>query len=423
MRPQLRLLAFARSTYYPAPWTAIGWCLDPGVTAAAGRFARKIRCKNGTDLMATEKTIRVAIVGLGFGAEFIPIYQNYSGVEMYAICRRSKQGVDDCGDRWRIKVRYTSFDDVLKDPNVDAVHINSPIPDHAPQSLAALKAGKHVACTVPMATSVDECKTLVEAQRASGKVYMMMETVVYSREYLFAKELYDKGELGRIQFLRGSHQQDMDGWPDYWPGLPPMWYATHCVSPCLAILGKHAEHVVCHGSGRIRDELITRYGSPFAIETATFAIRDSDVCAEVTRSLFDTARQYRESFDVYGSKKSFEWQQVENEEPVIHTKGLPEPEIPTRVKVPDYAKLLPAPIQRFTTKGVYDREGEQHLSFVQGGGHGGSHPHLVHAWLAAIRGERPALPDAPTSANWTMVGLCAHQSALKKGDKVKIPTF
>ena len=51
---------------------------------------------------------------------------------------------------------------------------------------------------------------------------MMMETVVYSREYLFVKELYDKGELGKLQFLRASHQQDMDGWPDYWPGLPPM---------------------------------------------------------------------------------------------------------------------------------------------------------------------------------------------------------
>ncbi len=137
----------------------------------------------------------------------------------------------------------------------------------------------------------------------------------------------------------------MDGWPDYWPGLPPMWYATHCVSPCLAILGKHAKHVVCHGSGRIREELIGRYGSPFAIETATFAIKDSDVAAEVTRSLFDVARQYRESFDAYGSKKSFEWQQVENEDPVIHTKSTPErplaePEIPKRVKVPDYAHLF-----------------------------------------------------------------------------------
>ena len=373
--------------------------------------------------MANDQPIRVAIVGLGFGAEFIPIYQNYPGVELYAICRRSQKGLDECGDRFGITTRYRAFEDVLKDPNVDAVHINSPIPDHGPQSLAALKAGKHVACTVPMATSVDECKAIVEAQRVSGKVYMMMETVVYSREYLFAKELHEKGELGRVQFLRGSHQQDMDGWPDYWPGLPPMWYATHCVSPCLALLGKHADAVSCYGSGRIREELVGKYGSPYAVETATFSMKDSDVCAEVTRSLFDTARQYRESFDVYGSLKSFEWQQVEGEEPVIHTKGIPEPEIPKRVTVPDFARLLPGPIQRFTTKGVYNADDEQHLSFTQGGGHGGSHPHLVHAWLSAISGERPALPDAVTSANWTMVGLCAHESAKKKGQQVVIPTF
>src|SRR3954447_1420640 len=282
--------------------------------------------------------VRVAIVGLGFGAEFIPIYQNHPDAEMYAICRRNQAEMDKVGDRYKIAKRYTSYDDLLKDPNVDAVHINSPIPDHAPQSIAALKAGKHVACTVPMGVSIDECRQIVELQRKTGKVYMMMETVVYSREYLFAKELYDKEELGRIQFLRGSHQQDMDGWPDYWPGLPPMWYATHCVSPCLAILGKHAEYVSCYGSGRIREELIPKYGSPFAVETATFKLKDSDVCAEVTRSLFDVARQYRESFDATGDKKSFEWQQVEGEDPVIHTRGLPEPKIPTRVKVPDYAQ-------------------------------------------------------------------------------------
>ena len=379
--------------------------------------------------MASEKPIRVAIIGLGFGAEFIPIYQDYPGAEIAAICRRDRKGLDECGDRYKIRTRYTDYRELLKDPDIDAVHINSPIPDHAWMSIEGLKAGKHVASTVPMGTSIEECRQIVAAQRASGKVYMMMETVVYSREYLFVKELDDKGELGRLQFLRASHQQDMDGWPDYWPGLPPMWYATHCVSPCLAIIGKRAESVVCHGSGRIRDELINRYGSPFAIETATFTIKDSDVVAEITRNLFDTARQYRESFDVFGSKKSFEWQQVEGEEPVIHTKStaehpLPEPEIPQRVKVPDYAHRLPEPIRRFTTKGVYSLdEGEQHLSFAQGGGHGGSHPHLVHAFLSAVRGERPALPDAETSANWTMVGLCAHDSAMKGGQKIVIPTF
>jgi predicted dehydrogenase len=376
--------------------------------------------------MASEKPVRVAIIGLGFGAEFIPIYQKYPGAEIHAICRRDRKGLDECGERYGIKARYTDYRELLKDPNVDAVHINSPIPDHAWMSVEALKAGKHVACTVPMGTSIDECRQIVDAQRKSGKIYMMMETVVYSREYLFVKELYDKGELGRLQFLRGSHQQDMDGWPDYWPGLPPMWYATHCVSPCLAILGKHAQHVVCHGSGRIRDELIGRYGSPFAVETATFAIKDSDVAAEVTRTLFDVARQYRESFDATGSKKSFEWQQVENEDPVIHTKSTPdqpltEPEIPKRVKVPDYAHLLPEPIRRFTQPSAI--QDADHLSFLQGGGHGGSHPHLVHAFLSAVKGERPALPDAATSANWTMVGLCAHESALKGGEKIVIPTF
>ena len=134
-----------------------------------------------------------------------------------------------------------------------------------------------MASTVPAATTIDECRQIVEWQRKSGKVYMMMETVVYSREYLFVKGLYDAGELGRIQFMRGSHQQDMEGWPGYWEGFPPMHYATHCVSPCLALTGKHAEHVVCHGSGRIEEHLIPKYGSPFAIETATFKLRDSDV--------------------------------------------------------------------------------------------------------------------------------------------------
>ena len=377
------------------------------------------------------KIVRVGIVGLGFGAEFIPIYKAHPNAEMYAICRRNKTELDACGDKYGIPARYTSFEDLLRDPKVDAVHINSPIPDHGPQTIAALKAGKHVACTVPMATDPNDIRGIIELTRKTGKTYMMMETVVYAREYLFVKELYEKGELGRIQFLRGSHQQDMDGWPNYWPGLPPMWYATHCVSPCLALLSKPgqpalAESVVCHGSGRIREDLVSKYNSPFAIQTATFKICGSDIVAEVTRSLFDTARQYRESFDATGSKKSFEWQQVEGEDPVIHTKSTPEkpiqePQIPVRVKVPDYAKLLPVAIQQFTMPAAI--QDADHLSFLQGGGHGGSHPHLTHNFLMAALGEQPAFPDAVTSANWTLVGICAHESAMKGGDRVKIPQF
>jgi len=366
----------------------------------------------------SDRTFNVAIVGLGFGAEFIPIYQQHCNANLVAICQRTRARLDEVGDAFGIDKRYTSYEQLLADPEIDVVHINTPIPDHAPQSIQGLEAGKHVACTVPMATSLAEMETIVDLSRETGLKYMMMETVVYSREFLFVKELYEQGELGKVQFLRASHQQEMAGWPGYWEGLPPMHYATHCVGPVLALTNAEAEYVACFGSGRIDDSLIGKYDSPFAIETCHIKFRDSDLAAEITRSLFNTARQYRESFDVYGSKKSFEWTQIEGEDPIIHTG-----EEPARVEVPDYARLLPEEIQRFTSKGVYDADEQQHLSFIQGAGHGGSHPHLVHEFLTALVEDRDPYPNARRSANWTSVGILAHESAMERGKIVKLPAF
>jgi predicted dehydrogenase len=115
-----------------------------------------------------QKKVNVAIIGLGFGAEFIPIYQRHPHANMYAICQRNAEKLNKVGDAFDIDKRYTRFEDVLKDPKVDFVHINTPIPDHAPQSIAALKAGKHVMCTVPMATTVDECRQIVELVKKTG---------------------------------------------------------------------------------------------------------------------------------------------------------------------------------------------------------------------------------------------------------------
>jgi len=367
--------------------------------------------------------INIAIAGLGFGAEFIPIYQRHPNANMYAICQRNKKKLNEIGDAFSITNRYTDYDALLKDPEIDAVHINTPIPDHAVQSIKALKAGKHVACTVPMATTVEECRQIVELVKQTGLTYMMMETVVYAREFLFMKELYEKGELGKIQFLKASHQQDMDGWPNYWPGLPPMHYATHCVGPVLGLTKAEAEFVSCFGSGTIREELHAYYDSPFAIESTHIKFRNSDLSAIVYRSLFDTARQYRESFEVYGSKKSVEWPLIEGKPLVVHTAKKPEAEIPEEIHSPDYAHLLPKEIQAFTTHGVYDSECNQHLSFLQGSGHGGSHPHLVHEFLSALVTNREPYPNARQSANITCVGILAHESAMKGGEIIKLPDF
>lgn len=365
------------------------------------------------------RPLNVAIVGLGFGAEFIPLYQRHPQARLHAICQRDRAKLDAVGLAFQVERRCPDYAELLTDSELDAVHLNTPIHLHASQAIAALEAGKHVACTVPAATSIDECRRIVAAAKANGRQYMMMETVIYSREFLFVRQLRDEGRLGRIQFLRGSHLQNMEGWPGYWEGLPPMHYATHCVSPCLALVRGEAESVACLGSGRIAEPLIAKYGSPFSFETAHFRVRNQDVAGEVTRFLFGAQRQYRESFDVYGSQTSFEWQLVDGDEPALHLGG----EQVERVRIPDFAHLLPEPLRPFTTRGVYDAGDHQHLSFLQGSGHGGSHPHLVHEFVSAIAAGRPTFPDVHQSVNWTMVGILAHESALRGGAPQTIPDF
>lgn len=361
--------------------------------------------------------VRIGLVGLGFGSEFIPIYQHHPDAEMVALCQRNPASLKAIGEVFQVEKRFVRYEDMLADPDIDAIHINTPIPDHAAMTLAALRAGKHVACTVPMATTIEDCRAIVAAARKSGRNYMMMETAVYTREFLFVKRLLDQGELGRLQFLRGAHQQEMAGWPGYWEGLPPMHYATHATSPLLALAGKKADWVTCLGSGRIAENLAAKYRSPFAVESALVRLKDSPLAAEITRSLFETARQYVESFDVYCDQASFEWQQIENEEPVLFRGEKAE-----RVTVPDFAHLLPESIRRYTRQGVYD-EKHSHLSFKQGSGHGGSHPHLAHEFLRSIIEKRKSAIDEATAANWTCVGLCAHESALRGGARVDLPDF
>ncbi|GHV76112.1 oxidoreductase [Spirochaetia bacterium] len=363
--------------------------------------------------------VRVAVVGLGFGAEFIPIYQKYGASECVAICRRDQKKLDESAKTFGIPKKYTDYKALLKDPDIDAVHITSDLNSHGWMAIEALKAGKHAASTVSMALTIEECEEIVNLEEKTGKVYMMMETAVYTREYLYFKKLYEAGEIGRIQFLRGSHQQNMSlpGWPAYWYGLPPMHYPTHAVSPLSDIINRPIKTVRGLGSGRISEEYIKNYHSPFAAESVHLTFADSDIAGEVTRTLFDTIRQYRESFDFYGTKKSFEWEQCVGENPVIYS-GFEDAE---HVNIPDTDGMLPADIASFSLKDqILDAE---HVSFIQGSGHGGSHPHLVHEFVSAIREGRKSHVSAKVAANWTVAGLLGHESAMKGGPALEMPAF
>ena len=371
-------------------------------------------------------TLRVAVVGLGFGAEFVPIYLDHPDVASVVVCDGNPQRLARVTERFRVQGACLQLDEVIGSPRIDAVHLVSGIPDHAGQAIAVLRAGKHCACTVPMATTIDDLHRIVAAQRESGRTYMMMETAVYTRQFLFAQDLHQRGELGRLQFLRGAHYQDMECWPPYWAGLPPMWYATHAVGPLLALAGTRAKRVQCLGSGEMRQELRQQYGNPWPVETALFQLAVPGLCAEVTRTLFHCARPYMESFTVYGEDGCYEWQ-LEGEPPMLFraspvTPGRTRRHAAERPQTPDRADLLPAPIGRYTRRFVYGNDA-QHLSFEQGGGHHGSHPHLVHEFVRSIVEARAPRIDSVTAANWTAAGICAHQSAMADGHAVEVPAF
>ena len=374
--------------------------------------------------------LNVALVGLCFGGVFAEIYKAHPAVgelTLFDIDRARAEATAAHIGGARIA---PDFESILRDPAVDAVHIVTPIPLHAEQSVAVLEAGKHCASTVPMATSLRDIRRIVEAKRKSGKNYMMMETTLYTYQFRYVQKMLKEGKLGRIQFLRGSHYQDMAGWPDYWMGLPPMWYGTHAIAPMTALSGSRIARVHAFGSGTMAEDLVRRYGNPFPVETAIFAF-ENGLKGEATRSLFETARAYQEGMFVYGSEASLEWGFADEDPPIVTTlrteitEGGRGSVTESRVTpMPNDYSDLPEPLWRFTVGKNFDPLNPQDsLRDGAGGGHHGSHAHLVNEFVTSSLEERKPWIDEVLAANITAAGICAHESALRDGEAVIVPRF
>lgn len=376
------------------------------------------------------KKLNVAIVGLAFGGFFAEIYQNHPDVGRLVLFDTDKRREENLCRKMGITERKETFKDILEDQEIDAVHLVTPFTMHEEQSIAVLDAGKHCACTVPMALTLDGIQKIVEAKRRSGKNYMMMETTLYTYQFFYAKQMLEQGELGQIQFMRGCHYQDMERWPDYWLGLPPMYYGTHAISPVTVLAGSRIKSVHCVGSGNMNPEYTKYYGNSFPVESALFEY-ENGLKAEVTRSLFETAREYVEGFYVYGSKKSFEWGFRDNDDPYVTT--LIPPSADTRggtyetenVKLPFYADSLPESIKQFAVGGCNFNPLSPDKPWFEemGSAHHGSHPHLVNEFLRSIVEDRKPFVDEILGANISAAGICAHLSALEGGERVEIPVF
>jgi len=368
------------------------------------------------------------VVGLGFGEQFLPIYLSHPNVERVVVVEPDEKRRAAVGERYGIRDRYARLDEALEDGRLDAIHILSPVAFHTEQVVAVLRSGKHCACAVPMATSVEDMRSIIAAQRASGKNYMMMETSVYGREYLAVRDLYHTGALGRITFYRGFHIQNLDGFPPYWRGYPPMAYITHALSPLLAILSTRVSTVTCLGSGRLTPDRMGDYDNVFPLEVGLFRLHGSNVTADVTLSFFQTARSFIEGFSIYGDAMGVEWPDTEDG-PLRTFELLPvdagsrgrrcrERELAPR----DSPAPLPAEIARFTRDCEFRARPDDAPTRVRAY-HSGSHPYLVHEFVSSIlEGRAPAI-DAPTAARWTAPGVLAHASAMAGGSTLAVPAF
>ena len=239
-----------------------------------------------------------------------------------------------------------------------------------------------------------------------------------------------EGEFGKIQFFRGSHYQDMANWPDYWMGLPPMWYGTHAIGPMVALSGSRICRVNCFGSGTMDETLHKQYGNPFPIESALFEF-ENGLKGEATRSLFETARVYQEGMFIYGSDQSFEWGFADWDNPYTTTlKAFDDNRrgadtIVQQIELANYYQSLPESIQKYTVAvAEFDPQNPQaSLKVGHGGGHHGSHPHLVHEFVMSIIENRKPAIDEVLGGNITAAGICAHASAMKNGETVIVPEF
>ncbi|MEQ9454112.1 MAG: Gfo/Idh/MocA family oxidoreductase [Phycisphaeraceae bacterium] len=191
------------------------------------------------------KTLGVALIGSKFmGKAHSNAYLNVSKFfdlpldpRMVIVAARDPKDLAAFSKRWGWERSTTDWRQAITDPEVDLVDVSTPNHLHAEQSIAALEAGKHVACEKPLAGTLDEARSMVEAAKKARK----QQTFVwfnYRRvpAIAFARQLVQKGRLGQIYHVRCVYKQDWGG-----PETPLLWRfrGKDAGSGALGDLGAH----------------------------------------------------------------------------------------------------------------------------------------------------------------------------------------
>lgn len=142
--------------------------------------------------------MKIAIIGCGAIAanRHAPAVFADPGSELYAVCDPVKENADALADKYKTRAVY-DIDDIVKDPEVDAVIVCTPERFHCANVIAALEAGKDVLCEKPLAVSSEEGARIMEAWKKSGRRLMVAFAQRLNAEHRLARKLLRDGAIGR----------------------------------------------------------------------------------------------------------------------------------------------------------------------------------------------------------------------------------
>ena len=159
--------------------------------------------------------VRAAVVGLGIGRANGRSLQKNPRCRVTAICDIIEWKMDDYATELPGPVKkYVDYRELCEDPDIDAVMVATPNPVHVPVALEAVKHGKHVLVTKPLADSEETASELVEAAEAAGVVNMMSLGIRFSTSTMYLKGLLDRGDLGDLYYARARSVR-RSGIPDW----------------------------------------------------------------------------------------------------------------------------------------------------------------------------------------------------------------
>lgn len=202
--------------------------------------------------------MRVGLIGGGRGLCLRNGIEASGDMKVVANCDINPEQNEAVREKWGITELYNDYETMLDKGNLDVVFIATPMHLHVPMAVAALDRDLHVISEVTAAVSLEQCRELVRAAKASTGRYVMAENGLYIKEVALVRELVTQGLFGTPYYAEGEYLHNLrvafprkPHWRRIHGGVSGVTYGSHELGPILSWLpGDRVVSVCCAGTGR-----------------------------------------------------------------------------------------------------------------------------------------------------------------------------